>query len=66
MADKSVISGFITIDDDYKAALSEQAVTDWVTELAKERDTYKQARSFNSTLRGTITVKGGNYGWQID
>ncbi len=66
VVDKSVISGFITIDDDYKATLSEQAVTDWVTELAKERDTYKQARSFNSTLRGTITVKGGNYGWQID
>lgn len=65
VVDKSVISGFITIDD-YKATLSEQAVTDWVTALAKERDTYKQSRTFNSTLRGTITVKGGNYGWQID
>lgn len=65
VVDKSVISGFITIDD-YKATLSEQAVTDWVTALAKERDIYKQSRTFNSTLRGTITVKGGNYGWQID
>lgn len=40
VVDKSVISGFITIDD-YKATLSEQAVTDWVTALAKERDTYQ-------------------------
>ncbi len=67
VVDKSVISGFITIDSDaYKATLSEDAVTAWVKDLAGKRDTYKQARSFKSTLRGTITVKGGNYGWQID
>ncbi len=67
VVDRSVISGFITIDEDTdKASLSEEAVTDWVTALAKERDTYKQSHTFNSTLRGTITVKGGNYGWQID
>lgn len=66
IADRSVISRFITIDEDYQATLSREAVADWVAELAKERDTYKQARSFQSTLRGTVTVKGGNYGWQID
>lgn len=66
IVDRSVISRFITIDEDYQATLSREAVADWVAELAKERDTYKQSRSFQSTLRGTITVKGGNYGWQID
>ena len=35
-------------------------------ELAGKRDTYGQERKFKSTLRGIITVKGGNFGWQID
>lgn len=66
-ADKSVISGFITIDGDIcKAALSEEAVSDWVKTLAAAHDTYGKARTFQSTLRGPITVQGGNYGWQID
>ena len=65
--DQSVISGFITLDGDgYEAELSKEAVASWVAELAKKRDTFKQSHTFQSTLRGIITVKGGNYGWQID
>lgn len=65
--DASIISSFITLDgDSYTASLSADAVSDWVSALAKERNTYKQSRTFRSTLRGAITVSGGNYGWQID
>lgn len=65
IVDERVISGFIHLDG-YEASLDEEAVTEWVNELAESRDTYKKPRRFKSTLRGVITVKGGNYGWQID
>ena len=63
--DSSVVAGFIQLDG-CEASLSEEAVRAWVAGLADRRDTYKKSRQFNSTLRGVITVSGGNYGWQID
>lgn len=65
VVDSSVVAGFIQLDG-CEASLSEEAVREWVAELADRRDTYKKSRQFNSTLRGVITVSGGNYGWQID
>ena len=65
VVDNSVVAGFIRLDG-YEASIDEEAVKTWVSELADRRDTYKKARKFNSTLRGVITVSGGNYGWQID
>lgn len=65
VVDKSVISSFITIEDG-EAKLHQEAVTAYVKDLASHYDTYRNPRQFNSTLRGPITVKGGNYGWQID
>ena len=65
VVDSSVVAGFIQLDG-CEASLSEEAVRAWVAGLADRRDTYKKSRQFNSTLRGVITVSGGNYGWQID
>lgn len=65
VVDGSVVSGFIHLEG-YEASLNEEAVTEWVRLLAESRDTYKKPRKFKSTLRGVITVKGGNYGWMID
>ena len=65
VVDSSVVAGFIQLDG-CEASLSEKAVRAWVAGLADRRDTYKKSRQFNSTLRGVITVSGGNYGWQID
>lgn len=63
--DEKAVSGFIRLDG-YTASLDSEAVAEWVQKLAESRDTYKKPRNFKSTLRGVITVKGGNYGWQID
>ena len=65
VVDSSVVAGFIQLDG-CEASLSEEAVRAWVAGLVDRRDTYKKSRQFNSTLRGVITVSGGNYGWQID
>lgn len=63
--EKSDIAGFISIKD-YEASLDADAVSAWVAKLAENRDTYKTQRKFKSTNRGTITMKGGSTGWQID
>ena len=65
VVDASVVSGFIRLDG-CEASIDEEAVKAWVAGLADRRDTYKREREFDSTLRGIITVSGGNYGWQID
>ncbi len=65
VVDSSVVSGFVNLDG-YEASLNEEAVKEWISGMADRHDTYKKKRSFDSTLRGTITVSGGNYGWQID
>ncbi len=65
VVDKKAVSSFIRLNG-YEAFLDSEAVTAWVCQLAEKRDTYKKPRNFKSTLRGVITVKGGNYGWQID
>lgn len=64
-ADAAAVARFVKVDG-CDASLDAEAVSEWVAELAERRDTYKKARSFQSTLRGVITVKGGNYGWKID
>ena len=63
VVDASVVSGFIRLDG-YEASIDEEAVKAWVAGLADRRDTYKREREFDSTLRGIITVSGGNYGWE--
>lgn len=65
VVDRKEISGFIHLDG-YEASLDSEAVAAWVQELAGNRDTYKKERSFKSTLRGVIKVKGGNYGWLLN
>ena len=64
-ADREAVAGFIRLSG-FEASLDEEAVSAWIKDLASRRDTYKKEHSFESTLRGTIRVKSGNYGWQID
>ena len=65
VAGKKAISSFISITD-YEASLNPDAAAAWIESLAENRDTYKTQRKFKSTQRGTITMKGGSIGWQID
>lgn len=65
VVDKDTIAGFITLENN-TASLNLEAIAAWVANMASETDTYKKSHTFASTLRGTITVSGGNYGWQID
>jgi len=65
VAGKEAVSSFVTLKG-YEAAIDPERVAAWVKQLAKNRDTYRTPRKFKSTQRGTVTVPGGNMGWQID
>lgn len=52
---------FVKNDDALK-----QKITEWVAGLAQRHDTLGSSRSFTTTSGNTITVSGGEYGWQIN
>ncbi len=43
-----------------------EAVSAYVAELAEQYDTYGKDREFKTHSGETVTVSGGNYGWQMD
>ena len=64
--DSSIINDFISIDDDYNISLDEDAVGEYVSELARKYNTYGDERQFKTHSGKTITLGGGDYGWVID
>lgn len=66
VVDQSVISQWITVDDNYQVTFDEGKVADYVQQLAYKYNTYGDEREFKTTMGGTVTIGGGDYGWVID
>lgn len=72
--DASVVCDWIKLSEDGSFALDEQgalqlreeAIPEFIDDLAGEYDTIGVSREFTTTARGVITVEGGTYGNQID
>lgn len=64
--DRSVISSWITIDEDYNVFFDESAVSRFVQGLASKYNTYGDVRKFKTSKGDTISIGGGDYGWVID
>lgn len=58
--------GSFALDDTGALQLKEDAITEFVAELAKRYDTVGCARQFQTTNRGLITIEGGIYGNKLD
>lgn len=56
----------IVRDENGELLLDEDAVSAFVADLAKDYDTYRKEREFQSTRGDIITIKGGIYGTLID
>lgn len=66
VVDASVIRGWIKKDADGNYALDENAVSDWVVQMARDTDTFGLAHSFTTSTGETIQLAaGGDYGWLI-
>lgn len=46
--------------------LNEQAVSDYVVEIARKYDTFGMTRSFPTSYGYTLELKGGDYGWLVN
>lgn len=64
--DSSITKSWICQDEDGKVTVDMEKVTAYVRSLGNKYNTVGQSRQFVATGGSTVTVPGGNYGWQID
>lgn len=64
--DASVISQWLTVDENMNVTFNEDGVRNYVQELANKYNTYGKTRVFTTGYGNTVEVAGGNYGWIID
>ena len=64
--DGTTIHGWIVQNEDGTYSLDETKVADWVTQMARETDTFGLSHEFKTTSGKTIELEGGgDYGWLI-
>lgn len=63
--DKDLIREWIVFEKS-KPSLDEEAVARFVSDTAKELDTYGKKRKFTTTLGVELTLPSGAYGWKTD
>lgn len=66
VVDRSVISSWITVDDNYNVSFNEDKAAAYVQSLASAYNTYGDERQFKTAKGDTVTIGGGDYGWVID
>lgn len=66
VVDKSVISNWVTVDDNMSVIFDENAVRDWLTQFGDKYDTVGSTRTITTPTGKTVEVSGGTYGWSID
>ena len=66
VVDASVISQWLTTDENMNVTYNEEGVSQYVAGLAEKYDTYRKQRTFTSGSGNTVNVEGGDYGWRID
>ncbi|MFC6180480.1 L,D-transpeptidase family protein [Lactiplantibacillus daowaiensis] len=59
------ILSWIQVDSAGKVTLNQKDVLAYVKQLNAKYHTYHTTRTFKSTLRGTVKISGGFYGWTI-
>lgn len=64
--DGALINTWLYMDEEGNLAFAQDKVTQYVEGLAAAYDTVGNSREFVTSKGNTITVQGGNYGWQID
>lgn len=58
--------GSFLLDENGSIVMREEAITEFIHELAAEFNTYNIPREFQSTSGRVVNIEGGNYGNEID
>lgn len=66
VVDGSVISTWLSYDEEMNVTLDEGAIKKWLEEFGDKYDTLEAERTFTTPTGKTATVSGGDYGWSID
>lgn len=59
-------ASWVTTDDDGDLSLKSKKYTNWCTKVANKYTTKGGTRTFTNPAGTKITVKGGDYGWDVD
>ena len=66
VVDKTLISTWLSYDDNMQVTFNEDAVREWMREFGSTYDTVGTTRSITSPAGKTVDVSGGTYGWSVD
>lgn len=61
-----IIATFLTIDEDKKVSYKEEAIDDFLVDLATAFNTYNRDKKFMTYYGKEITVSRGDYGFKVD
>ncbi len=64
--DKTLLSSWLSMDDNMQVILNEEAIAEYVIDLAKSYDTLGKERDFVATTGNRVKVIGGDYGWKVN
>jgi hypothetical protein len=64
--DRATLASWITISPELTVTANPDAVSAWISETASKFNTVGATRTYTRPDGKVVTVKGGDYGWQID
>lgn len=66
VVDKTVISGWLTVDENMQVVFQKEKVAEFIKGLAGKYDTAGKPRTFKTANGKTVEVRNGVYGWKIN
>ena len=66
VVDKTLISTWLTCDENMQVTFNEDAVREWMRQFGATYDTVGSTRSITTPGGKTVEVSGGTYGWSVD
>lgn len=66
VVDKTIISQWVTADENYVVTFHPELIQEWVTQFAQQYDTAGKTRQFTTPDGRATEVSGGTYGWEIN
>lgn len=64
--DGNTISQWLSVGEDNTVSINEEAVAEYVSELASNHNTVFHSKSLATSYGTTVTITDGDYGWWID
>jgi hypothetical protein len=64
--DGSTIHNWLGVNEDLSISFDENKIKNYVAKLANNYNTYGKERDFATSLKTTVKVSGGDYGWLVD